>query len=248
MAAGDEDFLLDVETHILKLLRQIFEGGRDIHKPVDGASPVTWLTEMYMRSSRFPACLDFLLSQGGVHDDPAIASVLLDDEDEVRRHPKLCEHRTSMLYTFTPLKDATMLHVTAEYGCLDAARAPVEMGADIEARAGRDENGLNGHAPLFHTVNSLLDPAALLMELLLSHGARTDVRLRGIRWGKGFDWETTCYDVTPISYCRLGLLPQMQRREAQIEENLKKLLAAAGRDELPPNMPNCYMQFRSTLT
>jgi hypothetical protein len=65
---------------------------------------------------------------------------------------------------------------------------------------------------------------------------------RGITWGKGFDWETVCLDVTPVSYAQLGLLPQMQRTEADVYSNLKRLLAACGRP-VPPltNVPNRYL-------
>ena len=46
----------------------------------------------------------------------------------------------------------------------------------------------------------------------------------------------------PISYARLGLLPQVQRREADIYANIRCLLRAAGRS-VPPldNVPNRYL-------
>jgi hypothetical protein len=92
-------------------------------------------------------------------------------------------------------------------------------------------------------VNQNPNHSADLLRLLLNVGAKTDVRLAGITWGKGFEWETTCFDVTPISYAQLGLLPQMHRREQEIYDNLKLLLAAAAR-KVPPldNVPNRYLQ------
>ncbi len=60
--------------------------------------------------------------------------------------------------------------------------------------------GLNGHTALFHTVNSNQDRSKPVLGLLLEAGARSDLRLPGITWGKGFLWETTCFDVTPVSY------------------------------------------------
>ena len=65
----------------------------------------------------------------------------------------------------------------------------------------------------------------------------------GLVWGRGFDWETTLFDVTPLSYCQFGLLPQMHRREQDIDANVRRLLAAAGRP-LPPlgNVPNRYLE------
>jgi hypothetical protein len=80
------------------------------------------------------------------------------------------------------------------------------------------------------------------MELLLDAGARPDVRVAGITWGKGFEWETTCFDVTPLSYAQLGLLPQIHRDERGIYDNVVRLLRASGRP-VPPldNVPNRYL-------
>ena len=73
-------------------------------------------------------------------------------------------------------------------------------------------------------------------------GARTDVHLAGITWGKGFEWETTLFDVTPLSYAQFGLLPQVHRTERDIYHNLKLMLGAAKRI-IPPleNIPNRYV-------
>jgi hypothetical protein len=81
-----------------------------------------------------------------------------------------------------------------------------------------------------------------VMELLLDAGARVDMQVAGLTWGRGYDWETTFFDVTPISYAQLGCLPQMHRKEIDIAANLKRLLAAAGR-AVPPlaNVPNRYV-------
>ena len=94
----------------------------------------------------------------------------------------------------------------------------------------------------FHTVNSNDNRSAPLLHMVLDAGAKADVRLPGITWGRGFEWETTCFDVTPVSYAQLGLLPQMHRREADIYANVARLLAAAGR-AIPPldNVPNRYL-------
>jgi hypothetical protein len=35
------------------------------------------------------------------------------------------------------------------------------------------------------------------MRLLPAAGAKTDVRLGGLTWGKAYEWETTFFDVTP---------------------------------------------------
>ena len=80
------------------------------------------------------------------------------------------------------------------------------------------------------------------MKMLLHAGARSDLALAGITWGKGFEWETTLFDVTPVSYAQFGLLPQVHRKERDISENIRLLVEAAGR-AVPPlgNVPNRYL-------
>ena len=44
----------------------------------------------------------------------------------------------------------------------------------------------------------------------------TSMRPAGISWGGGSEWETTFFEVTPVSYAQLGLMPQVHRRERDI--------------------------------
>jgi ankyrin repeat protein len=247
MAAVEFNLLCAFETHSVDEIRAILDSGFDVATPIKGKSAVTSLTEMYSRSDAFPDCLRLLLDRGGVLDDPRIAPVLLDDAEglaaALRADPALIHHRTSMISTFTPLIGASLLHVAAEYGNVKAARVLIEAGADVNARASVDEHGLNGHTPLFHTVNANDNRAAPILELLVAAGADPGVRLQGITWGKGFEWATTCFDVTPISYAQLGLLPQMHRVDRDVYANITRLLEASGRT-VPPldNVPNRYLQ------
>ena len=182
--------------------------------------------------------------------DRVVAPVLLDDAEGVKSAvlatPSLLEHRTTLVSSFTSLAGVSLLHVAAEFGNLSAARALIEAGADVNATAAFDEHGLNGHTPLFHTVNSNANRSEPIMRLLLDRGARVDVRLAGLNWGKGYPWETTFFDVTPISYAQMGLLPQVHRRESDIYSNIKALLEAGGR-KVPPleNVPNRYLRPKS---
>ena len=249
MGTMKSDILSAFELHSVEQIRAVLDAGLDLGAPLKGKLPVQCLTEMYTRSSRFPDCLRLLLERGAVLEDPRIVTVLLDDADgltkAIRADRSLLEHRTTLVSAFTPLVGASLLHVAAEYGNLEAARALIALGADVDARAAEDEHGLNGHTPLFHTVNSILNRGEPLMRLLLEAGARADIRLAGITWGKGFEWETTLFDVTPISYAQFGLLPQVHRDELEIAANVARLLAAAGRGGVPlPNVPNRYLQPR----
>lgn len=241
------EFLVACELHSLTQLRKVIDSGFDVRAPIKGLSPVNTLLEMYTRSDQFPACLALLLAAGGELEDARLAPVLLNDPQKLRAalvtDPALVHHRTTMRCTFTPLVDATPLHVAAEYGHLAVAEVLIAHGADVNARAGVDADGLNGQTPLFHTVNSNANRSAPVMKLLLAHGARTDVHLAGITWGAGFEWATTCFDVTPISNAQLGCLPQFQRSEVDIADNVRVMLEAAGRSvprEL--NVPNRYLR------
>jgi ankyrin repeat protein len=144
-----------------------------------------------------------LFERGAVLRDPVVAPVLLNDANAIKaaikRTPSLLQHRTTLVSAFTPLVGVSLLHAAAEYGNFNAAQALVEAGADVNAKADVDEDGLNGHTPLFHTVNSIHNRSEPIMRLLLDAGARTEVQLAGITWGKGYEWETTFFDVTPIS-------------------------------------------------
>jgi hypothetical protein len=242
-----DELLIAFELHSVERIRAAFDAGLDVGGPLRGKSPINWLLEMYTRSDRFTGCLRLLLERGAVLDDPVLGPVLLDDADAlsaaIRDDPSVLEHRTTMMSAFTPLVGASLLHVAAEYGHVNVVRRLLELGADVDARAAVDDFGLNGHTPLFHTVNSNANRAEPILRLLLEAGARSDIRLSGITWGKGFEWETTLFDVTPLSYAQLGLLPQMHRRERDVYSTVRRLLEAAGRNVPPlPNVPNRYLE------
>jgi ankyrin repeat protein len=240
------DLLVAFELHSVAQIRSVLDAGLDPRLPVKGKTPVNWLTEMYSRGDDCPKCLRLLLDRGALLDDPVVAPVLLNDgalAAAIRATPSLLHHRTSMVSAFTPLHGATLLHVAAEFGNIDVARVLIEMGADVNATAAVDEHGLNGHTPIFHTVNSAHNRSAPILKILLQAGAKPDIALRGITWGKGFDWETMLFDVTPVSYAQFGLLPQIHRKDRDIYDNITLLLEAAGRS-VPPldNVPNKYLR------
>ena len=246
MSTVEFDLLVAFETHDVSKIREILDAGLDPRSVIKGRSLVNNLTVMYARSENFPACLRLLLERGAVLDDPKIAAALLDDGDGLReaaaRDPSLIVHRTSMESSFTPLIGASLLHVAAEFGNANAARALLDAGADVDAKADVDKHGLNGHTPIFHTVNSAWNRSAPIMQMLLDAGASPSIRLNGITWGKGMEWETVCFDVTPISFAQMGLLPQVHRQEGDIYANIARLLVAGGRP-VPPfdNVPNKYL-------
>jgi ankyrin repeat protein len=250
MSTPEQDLLSAFDGHHVESVRAALDAGADPCSPMRGRLPVYWLLEEYTRSDRLGDCLRLLLERGAVLHDPVVAPVLLNDADAIksaiRASPSLLEHRTTLISSFTSLIGVSLLHVAAEYGNLNAAHALVDAGADVNATAAIDEHGLNGHTPLFHTVNSNRNRSEPVMRLLLAAGAKADVHLAGITWGQGYEWETTFFDVTPVSYAQMGLLPQVTRSERDIYSNIKCLLEAAGR-KVPPldNVPNRYLQPKS---
>lgn len=246
MNEGQRALCIAFETHDADAIRRMLDEGTDPLAPIDGKAPLDWLTEMYFRSDRFPACLRLLLERGARLADPALEPVLLDDAEALRAaiaaSPSLVTHRTSLVSCFTPLVDVTLLHVAAEYGHVAAARTLLDAGADVNATAGIDADGLGGHTPIFHVVNAWANRSLPVLRLLLEAGASTEARVSGLTWGRGFDWETTLFDLTPISYCQFGLLPQMHRTEADVVTNVRLMLEAAGRTvPAMDNIPNRYL-------
>lgn len=241
------DLLLACELHDPRRFGSVLDAGLDPIAPIGGKTPVTWLLEMYTRSDRFTSCLRVLVDRGAVVGDAVLTAVLLDDPDAIRAAVpvdggRALGQRVSLPSAFTPLEGASLLHVAAEFGHARAVGTLLELGVPVDARAAIDVDGLGGHTPLFHAVNSNANRAAPVMHLLLAAGADPQVRVPGLTWGRGFEWESTFFDLTPIAYAQLGLLPQMHRDPRHIDANVRALLAAAGRPApAMPNVPNRYV-------
>jgi Ankyrin repeat len=246
MSTPQETLLLGFESHSTEKIQEALAAGIDVNGLLDDKTPLTLLVEMYLRSPKFSDCVRCLMQAGARCSDIGFRAVLLDDAEllraELRRNPSLIHHRVDIRCAFTPLLGATLLHVAAEFGLLRAVAALLEAGADVEAKAAVDDYGFNGHTPIFHTVCQHRNHCQPVMRLLLEHGAKADIRLAGITWGKGFDWETTIFDATPVSYAQAGLLPQFQRDERDVYDNIKLLTQASGRS-IPEklNVPNKYL-------
>lgn len=82
-----------------------------------------------------------------------------------------------------------------------------------------------------------------MMKFLIDQSADLDITVKGLLWGKGYEWETFIPEVNPISYAMMGLLRQFQRKEQHIYEVVALLMRAKyGIDYYPTNVPNKYLE------
>ena len=237
----------EIEEHSVEGIKECFENGISPNDHFRNEPLIYELTSEYMRGPGFKACVKLFVDYGLKFDDKALLSVLLDDvhllERQLKESPDLINRRYTLRCAFTPLYEVTLLHVCAEYNHVACAELLVKYGADINAKAGLDENGFGGHSPVFHTVNQILDHSEEMLEFLLSKSVDLQVMVKGLIWGKGYEWETFIPAVNPISYAMMGLLPQMHRKEVAISKTVSRLMKAAyGINYVPSNVPNKYLK------
>jgi ankyrin repeat protein len=166
----------------------------------------------YARSpERLSACIDLLLAAGGKtkYDAPGVLALLrgkLDglaeqlDADKAlvhRRFPELDCGNTGARRLL--VQGATLLHVAAEFGALDAARLLLEQGADVNAPATVDADGVGGQTPIFHAVTQFDDDGLPMARLLLEHGA--DLSVRATLPGH-YERPDEVVECTPLGYAR----------------------------------------------
>ncbi|MFT3747096.1 MAG: ankyrin repeat domain-containing protein [Agriterribacter sp.] len=201
---------------------------------------------MYLRGPAFKDCIKVFVDFGVKFDDEVLLAVLLDDSSLLERYlnknKELVFKTYSLDCTFTPLYEATLLHICAEYNHIHCAKTLVKHSADVNAKAGIDNNGFGGQTPIFHTVNQHANSCIDTMKFLVSQDADLSLTVPGLIWGKGYEWETFIPSVNPASYAMMGLLRQFQRTEKQIYEVVSILLKARyGIDYFPINIPNKYL-------
>jgi len=236
------DLLGAFECHSPEDISRALKAGISPTEPINGKSPMMSLIEMYTRSADFAACVRVLLDAGATVGDPLLEAILLDDDAALRR-PGLDLHRRFHLEcAYTSLHGVSALHVAAEYNSVRCLRALLDLGLDINNRADIDDEGLGGQTALFHTVNSNRNYCRPAMELLADAGPDLSLCLKGVVWAAGFDWETVCYNVTPISYAQYGLIRQFQRTEGETYSNIEYLYRRKhGVAPRIRNVPNKYL-------
>lgn len=240
--ATEGDLLEAFEYHSPQMIRAVLGAGISPLAPIQGKRPMDWLIEMYPRTREFAACVREMLSAGAAIDDPVVQAVLLDDEAALQAIPQAEHRKFSLVTAYTSTLGVSALHLCAEFNSVRCAKVLLEAGADVNAQADLDEDGFGGHTPIFHTVSSNSNSCRPMMELLADAGADLDVRVKGLVWGRGLEWETTIFDVTPISYAQCGLYRQFHRDERAIFGNIAYLWRKKyGVEPVFRNVPNKYV-------
>ncbi|HLW76868.1 MAG TPA: ankyrin repeat domain-containing protein [Bryobacteraceae bacterium] len=149
---------------------------------IAGGGALDYLIETYWRSRDLPASIDLLLAAGATskYQVPALFAMLRGRMEEfaaeIDRDPALV-HRQFPEFEFgatagrrLTLRDATLLHVAAEYGLPSAARILLDRGADVNARGGC------GQTPTFHAASQNQDYGLEVVQLLIDRGADLAMR------------------------------------------------------------------------
>ncbi len=243
----EADLLGAFEEHSPDGIRASLSAGASPTQPIKGKRLVDCLIEGYLRSDNFGECLRVLLDAGASVGDPLLQAVLLDDDEALRSLLKESndeiERKVSPLCAFTSCRGVSALHICAEFNAVRCASGLLDAGADVNARADVDGNGLGGQTPIFHAVNSIFNYCRPVMELLIDRGASLDTRVKALLWGESFDWETVIFDATPISYAQCGLFQQFHRKEADVYSNIV-YMHERRYATVPPlrNLPNRYLR------
>lgn len=238
-----------IEVHSIEGIQRYFaEGGSPNDLLPDGMPVFTMMIEMYTRTPRFKHCVQTFIDAGLAFEDKALLAVLIDDAERLEEIIKNDPYVTTKTYskynnTYTPLTGGTLLHFCAEYNCVACADVLVKYGADVNAKAACDEYGFGGHTPIFHTVNQNSNNSLDMLHFLLENKADLNLTVKGLIWGRGYEWETFIPAVNPISYAMMGLLPMVHRRQETVAEVVTLLIKQAyGIDYNPPNVPNAYLK------
>jgi ankyrin repeat protein len=168
-----------------------------------------FVIETYGRSARLGQCMDILVEAGGVtkYNVPPVLDLLRGRLDLLAKHleaDRTLIHRRFPELDFgstgarrLKLQGATLLHVAAEYGNVEAAKLLLQRGADVNARAAVDEQGIGGQTPIFHAVAQFFDGGLSMTQLLVERGA--DLSLRAKLPGH-YERPDEFVECTPLGY------------------------------------------------
>ena len=170
-----------------------------------------YLIGTYGRSAEMAICIDRLVKAGGKtrYDLPGVLDTIRNRVDglagQLDGDPALVHRRFPELDCGSTggrrllLIGATLLHLAAEFGCVEAARLLLDRGADVNARALVDGSGVGGQTPIFHCVTQFRDYGLAVTRLLLERGADLSVR---VKLPGHYERAEEFVECTPLGYAR----------------------------------------------
>src|SRR3979411_1134278 len=129
------ELIVHLETHSVEGIRECFSNGVNPNDYFNDEPLIYELTSEYGRTSRFKDCVKAFVDFGLEFEDKILLSVLLDDSQslgkEINKNPDAVSKKYSLRCAYTPLYEATLLHICAEFNHLSCAEVLVQHGADI---------------------------------------------------------------------------------------------------------------------
>jgi ankyrin repeat protein len=153
-------------------------------------SPLDYVIGTYSRSPLQAQCMRLLMDAGSTSQRrvPAALELLRGRLDVLGEmldaDPPLADRRFADLdfgstaYRRLTLRGGTLLHVAAEYGNVKADQMLLARGADVNARADMDTDGVGGQTPLFHAVSQFYDYGLDVAKFLVASGANLAIRAK----------------------------------------------------------------------
>lgn len=191
-------------------LRWLLHHGANPNCHARGGTALDYLIGSYARSpERLSECIGLLVAADGTtrYNSPGVLEVLsgrvdrlaaaIDADAELvhRRFPELDFGSTGGRRLL--LQGATLLHVAAEYGNVEAARSLIDRGANVNAPALVDNAGVGGQTPIFHAATQFADVGLPMAQLLVEHGADLSVR---VKLPGHYEQPDEVIECTPLGY------------------------------------------------
>ncbi len=172
-----------------------------------------YLLGTYVREPKaLSSCIDLLLQAGGKskYEIPAVMAILSGRLEELIKllnaDQTLIQQRFASLNfgstaaRMLTLQGATLLHVAAEFGNLEAATLLINRGADVNAAATVNEAGVGGQPAIFHAATQPDDSGLPVVRFLVEQGADLTVR---VKLPGHYERPGEIVECTPLEYALL---------------------------------------------